>query len=59
MGVLLDAVTVSGAITDASTIVSEIITLIGSQPVLLAAFGMGVIIPAGTRAVRKLVKSVR
>ena len=61
MGILLEASnpTVSGALTDAQTVVNTIIQTIGSQPILLAAFGMGVIVPAGTKAVRKLIKSVR
>lgn len=51
--------TVAGALADASDVVTSIIQLIGSQALLLCAFGMGVIIPAGTKAVRKLVKSVK
>ena len=51
--------TVEGALTDAATVVTKVIQTIGSQPILLCAFGMGVIIPAGTKAVRKLIKSVR
>lgn len=51
--------TVSGALEDASTIITNIIQIIGGQPILLAAFGMGVIVPAGVKAVRRLVKSVR
>lgn len=51
--------TVSGALADATDVVTKIIQLIGSQALLLCAFGMGVIVPAGTKAVRKLVKSVK
>lgn len=51
--------TVAGALTDATAVVTSVIQMIGSQALLLCAFGMGVIVPAGTKAVRKLVKSVR
>lgn len=51
--------TVENALSDATTVVTTIIQTIGSQPILLCAFGMGVIVPAGTKAVRKLIKSVR
>ena len=61
-GIILNASTnptVSGALSDASDVVTSVIQTIGSQPILLCAFGMGVIVPAGTKAVRKLIKSVR
>lgn len=57
--ILEGGLTITQALADAETVITKIIDLIASQAVLICAFGMGVIIPAGTKAVRRLVKSVK
>lgn len=49
-------VNISSALSDASTVVTWVITQVTSNAVILAAFTMGILVPAGVKAFKRIAK---
>lgn len=47
---------ISGALSDASTVVTWVITQVTSNAIILAAFTMGILVPAGVKAFKRIAR---
>ena len=53
---MLGEFTISGALTDATTVVSWVVETVTGNAVIAAAFTMGILVPAGVKAFKKIAK---
>lgn len=48
--------TLSGALTDAVSVITQIVNVVEGNVIIAAAFTLGVLIPAGAKAFKKIAK---
>lgn len=48
--------TISGALEDAKTVVDWVVTAVTSNSIIAAAFTMGILVPAGVKAFKRIAR---
>lgn len=48
--------TLSGALTDAKTVVDWVVTAVTDNAIIAAAFTMGILVPAGVKAFKRIAR---